>query len=323
MTGILLRWETGRPSRAGSVISLRSYYEFLAKRLFFEYEPAKLSTTNPRRDFLKRLERWLACFDDDAHALSAFKSIQYIFFAGSAEFEELYRCAYENNICRWLMEVKAIGLFEAKQDQKLQAAVRETWICPATDSLKIGSFLHINRLKGHDVRSDWRGHSVVGDDEKIKQYIARKKITRLVIVEDFVGSGRQFWTALEYAMKVFSQEILGVPLICCSSGLRYIKLELEKSGRNNVRLSPALVIPDNCMVGVERHDGEPELFPKLRETMAHGYAKMGIKVNGDQYGHGSLGNLTILYSNCPNNTPPIFGLDAGGKWSPIFQRISR
>jgi len=297
---------------------LRSYYEFLAKRLFHEYEPTKHAMSNARRDFLKRIEAWLASFDSDLHALTAFKSIQYIFFAGQAEYEELYRCAYSHHIANWLMAKDEIGLFDADADAKLARSVRSTWICPATDSLRINGFLHINGLRGHDLRTDWRALSIVGDDASIVNYVARKKIKRLVIVDDFVGAGTQFWGALSYA-----GEILAIPLICCASGLRKIKQEVASARLGRVDISPVLVVPDNCMVGEAAVDGEPRLFANLRKAMKFGYEKMDIDVQGDEYGSGRVGSLTVLYSNCPNNTPPIYGLEASGRWSPIFRRISR
>lgn len=323
MNGLLLSWERGSPKESRHVIQLRSYYEFLAQRLFFEYEPTKQSSTHPRRDFLSRLECWLASFDDKSHAMAAFKSIQYLFFAGISEYEELYRCAQEHHVAKWVMELSGISIFDANVDGKLVSALAGTWICPATDSLRINGFLHINGLKGHDVRTDWRALSILGDDKLIESYVKKKRIQRLVIVDDFVGAGDQFWGALSYAIKVFPGEILAVPLICCAEGLRKIKKEVEGVKATNVQISPVLVVPDNCMVGERRFDGEPKLFSKLRDAMLHGYGKMGINVAGNQYGSGKLGSLTILYSNCPNNSPPIYGLDAGGRWSPIFRRISR
>lgn len=323
MNGLLLQWERGRPSEAQQVIALRSYYEFLAERLFHEYEPTKHAMGNARRNFLRRLEAWLSGFDDKAHAMTAFKSIQYVFFAGTEEYEELYRCAYDEHISRWLMKQQSISLFDEDVEAKVGRELRKTWICPATDSLRINGFLHVNGIRGHDVRTDWRALSVLGDDAEISDYVRQRRIARLVIVDDFVGGGTQFWGALSYAMKVFPGEILAVPLICCASGMRSLKRNLLATGRENVTLSPVLTVPDNCMVGEYEIDGEPKLFTKLRRAMKFGYEKMGVNVNGDEYGSGRLGSLTILYSNCPNNTPPIYGLDAGGRWNPIFRRISR
>lgn len=323
MTGILLQWERGRPDEARQVIALRSYYEFLAQRLYHEYEPTKHATANARRDFLKRLEAWLSGFENKSHAMTAFKSIQYIFFAGTAEYEELYRCAYSHHICSWVMNQENIGLFDLNVDEKVDQSVRKTWICPATDSLRINGFLHINSLRGHDLRTDWRSLSMLGDDDLIQKYVDRKQIKRLVIVDDFVGAGNQFWGSLSYAIKVFPGNILAIPLICCASGLRMIKRELEMAGIERVEVSPVLVVPDNCMVGETVMEGEPKLFSKMRKAMKFGYDKMRINTSGEEYGSGRLGSLTVLYSNCPNNTPPIYGLDAGGRWSPIFKRISR
>jgi len=164
---------------------------------------------------------------------------------------------------------------------------------------------------------------MLGDDDLIQKYVDRKQIKRLVIVDDFVGAGNQFWGSLSYAIKVFPGNILAIPLICCASGLRMIKRELEMAGIERVEVSPVLVVPDNCMVGETVMEGEPKLFSKMRKAMKFGYDKMRINTSGEEYGSGRLGSLTVLYSNCPNNTPPIYGLDAGGRWSPIFKRISR
>lgn len=323
MTGPIQAWEIGPPDRAQVIIALRGYYEFMAQRLFSEYEITKSAPIRVQRNFIRRLDEWLNGFSSEQHQLAAFKSVQYLLFAGRNEHEELYRCAYQMNIVRWLADVTQTSFFDSNAETRIQRALARTWIAPATDSLRINEFLKIAGIKGHSLRTDWRGLSRLGDAERIRAYVDAERIERLVVIEDFVGSGKQFWSALSYAAALFDGPILALPLIICEVGRTNIERRIRELGRNNIALSPVLNAPLNCLVGREAQAGEPRGFTALRRAMRDGYRQMAITLNGEEYGWESIGSLTVLHSNCPNNVPPIFHCDAGGRWNPLFPRASR
>ncbi|WP_369969736.1 hypothetical protein AB8E26_05640 [Stenotrophomonas rhizophila] len=323
MAGVISRWETGEPARAQSVISLRRYYEFLSKKLFNEYEPTKTADIQVARDFMRRVDDWLECFSSDSHAISAFRSLEYIMFAGNGEYEELYRCAYRMNIVNWLIEGLPGRMFAENVDTTIKDALLKTWICPASDSLRINEFIKITGIATPREQPDFRTLREFCHEEKIKEYIAERNIERLIVLEDFVGSGRQFKGALEVAMQLFAGPILAVPLIICERGKANLVKYIAESGRANVELSPVMVVPQNCTASKQLTSGEPPSFIKLREAMKDGYDQIGMSLNGKQYGFDGIGSLVVLHSNCPNNVPPIYHAYGGGRWKPVFPRHQR
>ena len=155
---------------------------YLAKKVYSDYEPSGL------RPFMLRLDKWLGNVATDADQKVLISLLSHLFFAGRGEFESLYRSTL-TNVYRWLAEVTAADISDPHLDGVLNAELRRTWICPITDSLRINSFLKINGISGHDHRPHWRSLAKFGDVSKIQQYIDDNLIKRLVLVEDFVGSG--------------------------------------------------------------------------------------------------------------------------------------
>jgi len=324
MSRTIFSWESTDPSKATKVIGLRRYYEFLSKRLYDEYEPTKIAKVGVKRNFLRRVDEWLSCFGTDENKYSAFKSLQYVFFAGKSEYEELYRCADRVNMRAWLRSQGSIKIFSPGAAVQMDAAIKQTWICPATDSLKINEFLKITGLTGHsDARADWRSLKKLKPTAALRGFISKQGIKRIVLIEDFVGSGRQFCGALEYVAEVFPGPILALPLIICEDGCKAVVALKKKLGRTNITLSPVLVVPPNCTVGPSVNVGEPPIFSSLRGAMADGYKTMKININGESFGFEKIGSLTVLYSNCPNNVPPIYHSYGSGNWKPLFPRAKR
>ena len=110
------------------------------------------------------------------------------FFAGPEEIYELYRCAYQETK-KWIMELASIDPFGT--NGKINRELKKVWFCALTDSLRINSFLHVVGSKGKRYRPDWLSLSEFGNGQKIRTYIRNEKIEYLVLLEDFVGSGKQ------------------------------------------------------------------------------------------------------------------------------------
>ena len=310
------------PDRQRQVHRLRELYEMLAKQLFHQYEASRNKSTRLDRDFLLRLEAWLSNLEDEEDRWTAFRAIEYLFFAGQHEFDELYRCAYEHIIKPWIIDECNLDIFATNINALLQNELGKCWPCPITDSLKVNSFLHVSGLRGQEIRPDWLSLSKLGDSKRIADYAEKNKIKYLILIEDFVGSGSQFSDALAYAASAFSGPILAIPLIVCAPGDLRINSLVKDLGRTNVTYKPVLVVTEECLVGGKPSNGEPKLFPALRKVMKTGYAKIGRKMNGDEFGWEGTGSLVVLYSNCPNNTPPIFHAKSK-TWTPLFSRSGR
>lgn len=316
------RWILSTVERTHQATALKRMYDLQAEFLFNQYEPVKASPEESAIPFATRLDNWLSCFDSDEDQWTAFHALRYFFFIGQQETEEMYRCAVQNKLLPWLVDIAKLNIFETGFDAALQVELKATWTCPATDSLRINGLLHRTGLEGQSVRPDWLSLIELGSEEKVSAYVAKKKIKYLVLFEDFVGSGRQSGDAVEYALSVFSGPVLLSPLVICSTGhIALRKLEQKYPGRFAYR--PVVVIGENCLVGQNPSPGEPPSFVGLREIMQRGYQKIGKSINGKAFGFSSVGSLVASYSNCPNNTPPIFHARTDSWPHPIFPRERR
>lgn len=321
---IIERWQREvdplDPNRALTAMRLRALYESLATQLFWQYEPTKHATSRRGRDFLVRLNEWLRCFKTEPSRWAAFRSIEYMFFVGQQEFEELYRSARSNILFPWLVECAAIDIFGDRYKTELYRELKSCWICPITDSLRINGFLHITNLTGKSVRPDWISLQALGDPEKIDLYRADHGIKYLVLVEDFVGAGEQIEPAVRFARQVFPGPIIVIPLLICAPGderLKAVVAELD-----NVEYRPVLVVESSCLLSPDAGDGEPPMFESLRDAAREANQIMRPRPPVGPFGRGDVGSLTVLYSNCPNNVPPMYYFKRNN-WTPIFPRLSR
>ena len=299
------------------VLELRQRYEFLARNLFADYQPTRRDSRSEQRDFMKRMELWLGQFHDDKERLVAFRSIEYLFFAGVQEYDELYRCAYQE-IERWLLEINELDPFTA--NESIRSEVRRCWICPVTDSLLINSFLHVTGISGQQYRPDWFSLSQLGDAEAIQEHVRSNNLRFLVLLEDFVGSGRRATKVVRFAASVVDVPILVLPLIICEPGVE--KMNRLSAACTRVTVRPIVTIPYNCLVGPTPRQGEPATFPPLRTLMRAHYGRLGRRLNGKGFGFGRVGSMMVTYSNCPNNTPPLYHWVRPGDTA-LFPRLSR
>ncbi len=316
-------WELN-VERRDRAMYLRGLYETMAIQLYGQYEPTRMVSHRVSRKFLKRIESWIDCFDEDDNKWAAFRSLEYLLFAWQSEFDELYRHAAENIIKPWLIDINNIDIFSSNANKLIDEAIEQCWICPATDSLRINGFLHVSHMKGKSIRPDWYSLCELGSSGRIGDFVKKSNVKYLIVIEDFSGTGSQLSKSIEYAASVFKGPILVVPLIICAPGHNKVQSTISSKSLQNVKYVPGLVISEDCLVGKNAIDGQPKLFPKLREAMKAGYRKIKKEkeLRGKAFGYQGTGSLVVLYSNCPNNTPPIFHYN-GEIWQPPFPRSAR
>ncbi len=317
---IIESWQTD-PERRNKAIRLRSLYELLASQLFCQYEPTKVISHRVTRDFLIRLENWLEGFKNDEDRWAAFCSIEYIFFIGREEFEELYRCAFQS-ILKWLVDLERLDIFSPNFEENMLSTQKVCWPCPVTDSLRINGFLHYTGLRGQELRPDWMSLRELGAPEKINAYVKNNNIKYLALLEDFVGAGGQISRVLKFAASTFDGPILVAPLVICAPGHRKIEALLAELGRKNITYEPVVVLDDACLIGRENNPKEPKLFEQLRSALKAGYECIAEPLDGEAFGWKDVGSLSIMYSNCPNNTPPMYYYNSKN-WKPVFPRATR
>lgn len=251
------------------------------------------------------------------NGLSLTSRLSIFFFAGVQEYDELYRCAYQA-IERWLLERNDLDPFDS--DKSVQSNLEACWICPVTDSLLINSFLHVTNISGQKYRPDWFSLAHLGDNSAIQKYVETNGLRFLVLLEDFVGSGKQATEVVEFAASVVDVPILVIPLIVCEPGIE--KMIALREIHTNVWIRPIVTIPSNCLVGPKSKEGEPATFKPLRSLMRAHYRRLHRHPNGRAFGFGKVGSMMVNYSNCPNNTPPLYHRARKGDTA-LFPRLSR
>jgi hypothetical protein len=230
-------------------------------------------------------------------------------------------------------------VFANDAQKMLQAAARDTWFCPVTDSFRINAFFHVNNLAaGANLRPDWHSLLKLGDIYKLNVYCAAQGIKRLVLLEDFVGGGSQSMKAVRYAAThIYGLEVLFVPLLICPTGAlnaRRLAVELCQRRANSLRFEAAMELPhDAFLTATQSPYIEPNSFiQRLRNLIQTTYPD----VSGGQpiglkpyhpYGYpddNPTGGLVVMYSNTPDNTLPLVHWSPlSNSWSPIFPRHSR
>lgn len=307
--------------------------QHLEKWLFKSYEPNKFV----EGEFWNRCEQWLRNIDDTDARKTLYRLLTQIFYIGPAEFEELYRCAYDGPIAKWLIDKESVDVFSDNAQQQLVAAVEETWICPVTDSLRINSFFHINNLPaGANLRPDWCSLLELGDEGKIRDYCNKRGISRLVLLEDFVGGGSQSIQAVEFAAKnCGSLEVLFVPLIICPDGadaFRILENRMNSDRAGSLRVDPVLELTADAFFTEHDSSLTASETDSLRAVIDTTYQAVSSGAIGNakpyhRYGypqHCPTGGLVVMFTNTPDNTLPlIHWRPKSGSWNPVFPRHSR
>lgn len=312
ITAIPIEWDfpiAGSPLEEGSATLLH----FLCKKVFFDYEPTQFEP------FETRLIRWLNNVESDLDKQRLLSLLLDMFFVGRKEFEALYRSAYRVHIFRWLLETHNLDPFNTGLEEQVQDLANAAWICPISDSLRINSFLKVNGLKSRDKRPDWRSMEQFGDAAKIRDYVAVNGINDVVLLEDFVGSGSQAVSSIAFAARTLPNiNILLCPLIVCPKGKEHIQKEITQY--SNVSFEPVISLPQSAM-----HDYDTFVDTGGTETEKFFVglkSQLGYQKEKSAFGFKQTGAKVVMYSNCPNNTLPIFHRDVA-EWAPLFPRVER
>ncbi len=302
---------------------LMKLYALQGDYLFNQYEPIKSSSADDGLVFSHRIERWLSCFSDEDDRWTAYKTMKYFLFLGLEETKELYRCAVEHHLFPWLIDEANLDIFSPNFNEVLDEQLKLCWPCPVTDSLRINSLLHSTGIDGRPLRPDWYSLRILKDEERIKNYVEDNEIEYLILFEDFSGSGGQCKDVIEFALSVFPGKIFFSPLVICHPGDEGMR-ELAKEHEGRLAYSPVVVIGKDCLVRGESNVDEPASFAPLRDLLNKIYSN-GVfhDYDGEAFGFKNTGCLYSSYSNCPNNTPPIYHVNNEIWKYPLFPRGPR
>jgi hypothetical protein len=294
--------------------------QYLSRRVYDDYEPSQYER------FEERLDRWLHNMESDEDRQTLFRLLNRLFFIGRPEFESLCRAAFHGPVLRWLVDQLEVSIADFGAMGQLSAGIDQTWFCAITDSMRINSFFKVNGLVEKSHEPDWRSLRKFGDAAKILGYIRANDIRRIVLLEDFVGSGTQMESAVQFASTISPDiEILACPLVTCPAGYAMGKaLALNCA---NVAYEPVMEIAGAMLIKADAQPGEPQLFGLVRALIAKTRARLGPPQELDTetqkyHGFKNTGAVVAMYSNCPNNSLPILW-DQTEKWDALFPRIMR
>lgn len=290
----------------------------LEKHLYSTYEP----TLAPNLQFWDRLENCLRELADVDNQKILFKNIPELTYLGPEEMVSLYKYAYETILVRWICATSDLKLSDNLLESKITDEVRNTWFCPVTDSMRINKFYHVNNIPSRQsFRPDWRSLGKFGDLDRIQAYIEKESITRLVLLEDFVGGGGQIKKTIEFASHFkTSVEILVIPLVICPNGFSTLT---SIATSNQIYFEPVMQLSKSSFIDLD--DELCQLAVSTYEKITGNPASDIEDKSKAPYhflGWDKTGALVVMNTNTPNNTLPVYHYTSD-TWSPLFPRHVR
>lgn len=323
-------WSDTYPLPRPSYRDIRSTLEYLDRIKFSRHIPT-LYSKHPV-NYFDRLAAWLKNLESDEEKQRLLLELAYrIVYLSFEDMTSLYRQAFASNISRWVMDIEGIDFFLSEWEGQLNnEMMSKTWYCPLTDSMLISTFHHINGIGGQDKRPAFRELAEFGDVEKIKNHLKENNLSRLVILEDFVATGRQSEGIVKWAAENLGIPVLFCPLVISKEAFgRYSDIQ---SKSKLFSISPVTVMDSGFFTHHIDGDATPhdESIIKLAREIHKSLESFGDEFEGKYDKHlgfwrnNSLhkGALIVLFSNTPNNSLPILHHQSGN-WRPLFPRVQR
>jgi len=293
-------------------------------------------------DFETRLLYWLHNIGiTDEQRKLLFRLAPKIVFFNREDFTKLHQAAIEGPVVRWIVETLDLNLASPGQSGLIYDEIQNhTWFTSITDSMQIADFHHANNIGGMDFRPDWRSLAKFGDITKIADFMQNRKdangrsqpIRRIVILEDFVGSGAQMSLdtgSISFAAQNFPKiPILVAPLIVCPAGANATRA--LDANFDNVTFEPILELREEdffvpammAASGTFEHDLLEltcDTYPLVVGNDAASprpYGPYGFPRNDP------TGAIVVMYSNSPANSLPLIH-HSSNAWDPLFPRSAR
>jgi hypothetical protein len=295
----------------------------LEKKLFRFYTPHRYFDSN----FFSRLKNWLKNLNDSKEQKILFEIIPNLFYIGEQELDSLYRTAYNIEFARWLLDQTSIDITLSDIQNRINEEITETWFCPITDSFIINDFIKVNNIPSRlDLRPDWHTLTQLGNKNLIQDYVNTEGIRRIVLLEDFVGSGSQASSRISFACETFPNiAILCISLITCPIGVS--TLYILSTQYPNLTIKSIIEIPDSYLISENRVTSEPVFHNDVRNLANKTYLTVtnGVHPGPKPYnplGYKKTGGLIILSANVPDNTIPMIH-HTSDTWKALFKRITR
>lgn len=291
---------------------------YLGDHLYSAYHPNQADGI----PFGNRLHAWLdQVSDSDQGVLS--EMVKHIYYVGDREIATMYEDVHESTVARWLIDQMG-GVIEDTLSATVELALASTEYSALTDSFDIARYHHVNQIGRKNVRITWYAARAYADPDTIREKMDKRGVERIVVLEDFVGSGTQASEVLRFAATASGRPLLFAPLIVCPAGNERLKELCAEIP--DVTYSPYLILNDEMFVGGVPRPAEDAWTTQSRECLLRLESRVGYeKKHGDDdpvFGWQGMGALVVMNGNCPNNTVTALWHQSA-TWTPLFIRNER
>ena len=188
----------------------------------------------------------------------------------------------------------------------------------------ISEFYHANNISGIDHRPAFRPLYQFSSVPLLVEYMARKRLRRLVLIEDFVATGVQSIKVARWAVENLRCPVLFVPLISCPEAMEKFQRMEKKYG--GFRFEPVFSLDGSAFVTSVASMADP-LFAAVTAfaNAIHSRIAGTPDPTYGPLGFGKTGAIVVLFSNTPDNTLPFVHCQspAPRRWKALFPRVSR
>lgn len=307
---------------------LTATIDFLEVALYSDYE---VTDVGQHGQFGLRLARWLSSATNEDDQKNLFLMLRYLIYIGREEMKSASLTAFSKNTANWILETTNISIFDRGARAEIQKAYSEIAFTELTDSFGLGNFLRWNNVHGGNVRYTWEQHLEDWTPSAFMMNVLDKgNKNRIVLLEDFVGSGSQVEKALHLccSLQHYNPEIkvLFCPLVICPEGKKMAtKLQLQYSC---LSYSPVLEIPQEHFISPTFDPNERAEYDNIRKTLISVHHRVkGTPGSWMQqtppFGYRNTGAMIVKFDNCPDNSVPALHRQSDLGWSPLFFRNSR
>ena len=304
------------------------------------YLPAEHPDYSP--SYLVRLAKWIGNVTSEKDRQLLLQYAINISFFTHADFSALYQSAFNGPISQWVIEQSALRLGNKQFREILKTELyQSTWYCPITDSMDINEFYHVNHITGINHRPAFLSATMGDQQSAIKAFMNEPSVVdgkkspslrRLVLLEDFVGTGNQVKKAIEWAAASLDVPILFVPLIICPSGIQLLS-RLQKKYPGRIDICPVIRLKACDLLGPKRKSEQSWVSPseaKIEDLAKriHKQVTGNVPIASDKenspFGFLETGCSVVTFTNTPNNSlPMIHNHPVAETWNPLFPRSSR
>ena len=256
------------------------------------------------------IRAWLDQFPDMPSQRLALKVLQAVRFVSNLEVRKLFEEIHAH--------ARRSTTIQVEPDKRYRREFALVYVerDGKSASLMAKQYAHANKIHATGVTSAAR----------LEDYLAKNECERVVVVDDFIGTGRTATDRLiehaglmrQAAAATGRDVVLGVAC-AFQSGVRAVEQAIADAELPvEICVGEMLMDSDRCFhesAGIFDSTEERLIAKRLFETTARSIG------SNEPLGTGDCEGLLVFEHNCPNNTLPLLWKRSDG-WTPLFARIT-